>query len=145
DVAQPQGLGHALFRSESEMTTFAHHPIGREVIPNDARNFLGRIGSQLSSPGAGHTFVDRLGDPARQGPPPVPTFVLGFVARPPGAPAEEFHRYLVEQLARPWSEHPDVLRLRVEPLPPYDESVMASPGVPHAWPAEETYLGWIEL
>ncbi|WP_199432906.1 hypothetical protein [Qaidamihabitans albus] len=35
--------------------------------------------------------------------------------------------------------------MRVEPLPPYDQSVMASPGVPHQWPSDETYLGWIEL
>jgi hypothetical protein len=35
--------------------------------------------------------------------------------------------------------------LRVEPLPSYDQSAMASPGVAHRWPSDETYLGWIEL
>ncbi len=37
------------------------------------------------------------------------------------------------------------MRLRVEPLPPYEQSAMASPGVAHQWPNDETYLGWIEL
>jgi hypothetical protein len=37
------------------------------------------------------------------------------------------------------------MRLRVEPLPTYEQSAMASPGVPHLWPDSETYLGWIEL
>jgi hypothetical protein len=37
------------------------------------------------------------------------------------------------------------MRLRVEPLPPYDSSAMSSPGVPLQWPNDETYLGWIEL
>jgi hypothetical protein len=35
--------------------------------------------------------------------------------------------------------------LRVEPLPPYSQSAMGSPGVAHQWPTDETYLGWIEL
>lgn len=80
-----------------------------------------------------------------QGSPPVPTFALCFVPEAGSAPAEAFHRYLIEHVARSWSEHPGVMRLRVEPLPPYDRSVMASPGVPHQWPTDATYLGWIEL
>jgi hypothetical protein len=36
-------------------------------------------------------------------------------------------------------------RLRVEPLPPYGQSAMGSPGVARQWPNDETYLGWIEL
>jgi hypothetical protein len=52
---------------------------------------------------------------------------------------------LIEHVAALWNEHLDVLRLRVEPLPPYDRSAMASPGVPHQWPNDDTYLGWIEL
>ncbi|GAA4936887.1 hypothetical protein GCM10023224_17290 [Streptomonospora halophila] len=35
--------------------------------------------------------------------------------------------------------------MRVEPLPPYEQSAMRSPGVAHRWPSDETYLGWIEL
>lgn len=145
DEAQPQGMPHGLFLSEADLGAFGSNPIARETIPGDAHNFIGRIGSQLSPPRRGRTLVDRINDPAMQGPPPVPTFVLCFVPRSGAASAEAFHRYLTEHVARPWSRHPGVMRLRVEPLPPYDRSVMASPGVPHQWPNEETYLGWIEL
>jgi hypothetical protein len=145
DVAQPQGMPHGLFLSEADLVAFGSNPIARETIPNDAHNFIGRIGAQLSPPSSGRTLVDRINDPAMQGRPPVPTFALCFVPRAGAASAEAFHRYLTEHVARPWSGHPGVMRLRVEPLPPYDQSAMASPGVPHQWPNDETYLGWIEL
>jgi hypothetical protein len=144
-VAQPQGLPHGLFLSEADLAAFGNNPIARETIPNDAHNFIGRIGAQLSPLRSGRTLVDRINSRAMQGPPPVPTFALCFVPRAGPASAETFHRYLTQQLARQWSELPGVLRLRVEPLPPYDRSAMASPGVPHQWPSDETYLGWIEL
>lgn len=145
DAAQPQGMPHGLFLSEADLVAFGGNPIARETIPNDAHNFIGRIGAQLSPPGSGRTLVDRINDPAMQGSPPVPTFALCFVPRAKGASAETFHRYLTEHVARPWSEGPGVMRLRVEPLPAYDQSVMGSPGVTHQWPNDETYLGWIEL
>lgn len=145
DMAHPQGMPHALFLSEADLAAFGNNRIARETIPNDAHNFMGRIGSQLSPTGNGRTLVDRINEPAMQGAPPVPTFVLCFVPRVWDASAEIFHRYLTEHVARSWSEHPDVMRLRGEPLPAYDQSVMSSPGVPHEWPNNETYLGWIEL
>lgn len=145
DEAQPEGMPHGLFLSEADLAAFSGHPLTQETIPNDAHHFIGRIGSQLTTPGGGRTLVDRLNVPAMQGPPPVPAFVLCFVARAGAASTQEFHRYLAEHVARPWSEHPDVMRLRVEPLPPYEGTVMRSPGVPHQWPSGETYLGWIEL
>ncbi|MEY8042773.1 ethyl tert-butyl ether degradation protein EthD [Saccharopolyspora cebuensis] len=142
EVAQPQGIPHGLFLSEADLVAFGDHPLPKDVIPRDAHHFLGRIGALLSPPGGGRTLVDRINDPAVQGPPPVPTFALCFVPR--AGAADGFHAFLTERVARPWSEHPDVVRLRVEPLPPY-ESAMSSPGVAHRWPGEETYLGWIEL
>lgn len=145
DVAQPQGMGHALFVSEADLVAFGNNPIARETIPHDAHNFIGRIGALLSSPHSGRTLVDRISDPAMQGRPVVPIFVLGFVPRAGTASVKAFHRYLTEHIARPWSRHSDVLRLRIEPLPPYDRSAMSSPGVPLEWPNDETYLGWIEL
>ena len=145
DVAQPQGMPHGLFLSEADLVAFGSNPIARVTIPHDAHNFIGRIGAQLSPPNSGRTLVDFINDPAMQGPPPVPTFALCFVPRAGAASAEAFHRYLTEHVARPWSGHPGVLRLRVEPLPPYERSAMASPGVAHQWPNDETYLGWIEL
>lgn len=145
DVAQPQGIPHGLFLSEADLVAFGNNPLPKEAIPNDAHNFIGRIGALLSPSNSGRTLIDRINEPAMQGPPPVPTFVLCFVPRAGAASPEAFHRYLTEHVARPWSEHPDVLRLRVEPLPPYEQSVMASPGVAHQWPDHDTYLGWIEL
>ncbi|WP_202966046.1 ethyl tert-butyl ether degradation protein EthD [Streptomonospora alba] len=144
-AAQPHGMPHGLFLSESDLTAFARHPLPARTIPQDTGNFIGRIGALLSPRRRGTTLVDRIGDPAAQGSPRVPAFVLCFVPAAPDAAAEAFHEYLVDRVAAPWSEHPGVLRLRVEPLPPYDRSVMRSPGVPHRWPAEDTYLGWIEL
>lgn len=145
DVAQPQGMGHALFLSEADLVAFGSNPIARETIPNDAHNFIGRIGAQLSPPGGGRTLVDLIDDPAMQGPPPVPTFALCFVPGAGAASAEVFHRHLAEHVARPWSGHPGVMRVRVEPLPPYERFAMGSPGVAYQWPNDETYLGWIEL
>jgi hypothetical protein len=145
-AAQPQGLPHGLFLSEADLAAFGGNPLARQTIPNDAHNFIGRIGAQLSPPGGGgRTLVDRVNDPAMQGPPPVPTFVLCFVPADGVVSAEAFHRYLAEHVARPWSERPDVVRLRVEPLPPYERSAMGSPGVERRWPTGDTYLGWIEL
>ncbi|MGP4024020.1 ethyl tert-butyl ether degradation protein EthD [Actinomadura sp. 3N407] len=145
DVAQPQGMPHGLFLSEADLVAFGANPITKETIPNDAHNFIGRIGAQLSPSCRGRTLVDRINDPAMQGPPSAPTFVLCFVPRANAASPDAFHRHLIQHVARPWSEHPDVMRLRVEPLPPYDRSAMSSPGVAHQWPNDETYLGWIEL
>lgn len=144
-VAQPQGMPHGLFLTEADLVAFGNNPLPKEAIPNNAHNFIGRIGALLSPPNKGRTLIDRLNDPAIQGPPPLPTFVLCFVPRPGAASTEEFHRYLTDHIAHPWSEHPDVRRLRVEPLPPYEQSAMSSPGVAHQWPNDETYLGWIEL
>ncbi|MDP3314891.1 MAG: ethyl tert-butyl ether degradation protein EthD [Devosia sp.] len=144
ELAQPQGIGHALFLSDDDLAAFGSNPLPKDAIPADARNFIGRIGALLSARCSGRTLVDRLNESAIQGPPPAPTFAIGIVPRARAAP-ETFHRYLTEQVARPWSSHPDVLRLRVEPLPSYDRAAMATPGVPHQWPSDETYLGWIEL
>lgn len=143
DAAQPQGMPHALFLSEADLVTFGNHPLPKEIIPNDAHNFIGRIGALLSR--GGRTLVDHINDSAVQGHPPLPSFALCFVPGAGAASAETFHRYLVDEVARRWSGHPGVMRLRVEPLPPYDRSAMASPGVPHQWPNDQTYLGWIEL
>ncbi|MFD0772623.1 ethyl tert-butyl ether degradation protein EthD [Streptomonospora algeriensis] len=144
-AAQPHGMPHGLFLSESDLAAFARHPLPARTIPHDTGNFIGRIGALLSPRRRGLTLVDHLNEPAAQGSPRAPTFVLGFVPREPDTAAEAFHEYLVDRIAAPWSEHPGVLRLRVEPLPPYDRSVLTSPGVPHQWPADDTYLGWIEL
>jgi hypothetical protein len=143
--AQPQGMSHGLFLTEADLAAFGRNPIARETIPNDAHNFIGRIGALLSPPGGGHTFVDRLPDTAAQGPPPAPTFALCFAPRADAGPPAAFHRYLTHDVAHSWSGHPDVMRLRVEPLPPYERSAMSSPGVAHQWPNNQTYLGWIEL
>ena len=145
EAAQPQGMPHGLFLSEADLATFGDNPIAREIIPNDAQNFIGRIGALLSPPGSGRTFVDRINGPVMQGSPPAPTFVICFVPREGTTSTEGFHRRLIERIADPWSKHPGVLRLRVEPLPPYDRSAMALPGVERQWPSDETYLGWIEL
>jgi hypothetical protein len=145
EAAQPQGMPHGLFLSEADLVAFGNHPLARETIPDDAHNFIGRIGALLSPPVRGRTLVDRIGDPAMQGAPPVPTFALCLVPRARAGSAEAFHRYLTEHLAPMWSEHPGVVRLRVEPLPPYERSAMSSPEVPHQWPSDDTYLGWIEL
>lgn len=142
-AAQPQGLPHGLFLSDADLAAFADHPLPKAGIPNDARNFIGRIGALLFP--AGRTFVDHINEPAPQGPPPFPTFVIALGPRDGAAPAEAFHRHLLERLGPAWSRHPGVLRLRAEPLPPYEEAAMASPGVPYQWPGDETYLGWIEL
>ncbi len=145
DAAQPHGIPHGLFLSEADLVEFGNNPLPQEAIPNDARHFIGRIGALLTPPNSGRTFVDRINEPAAQGPTSVPTFALCFVPRAGTESPEEFHRYLTEDVARPWSEHPGVLRLRVEPLPPYEQSAMSSPGVPSEWPTTDTYLGWIEL
>lgn len=145
EPAQPQGLPHGLFRSRADLEEFGNNPIAREVIPGDAHNFIARIGALLSPSQRGRTLVDRLDHAAVQGVPPVPTFALCFVSRGGADSAGAFHRCLIEHVARPWSAHPRVLRLRVEPLPPYEQSAMPVPGVPHQWPNSDTYLGWIEL
>ncbi|WP_007023185.1 hypothetical protein [Saccharomonospora iraqiensis] len=144
-AAQPQGIPHGLFLSGADLTAFGDNPLPRQAIPDDAQTFLGRIGALLSPPHGGRTLVDRIDDPAVQGVVPAPTFALCFAPAPGVTSAEDFHHVLAERVARPWSEHPDVLRLRVEPLPPYESSAMSSPGVPHAWPGDTPYLGWIEL
>ncbi|RWM87439.1 MAG: ethyl tert-butyl ether degradation protein EthD [Mesorhizobium sp.] len=145
EAAQPQGMGHALFLSEANLTAFGNNPLPKEVIPNDAYNFIGRIGALLSAPNSSRTLVDRISDRVIQGPPPAPTFVLCFVSGAGTTSTNAFHSYLTEHVARPWSGHPGVMRLRVEPLPSYNHSVMSSPRVPHQWPSKDTYLGWIEL
>lgn len=145
DAAQPQGMGHALFLSEADLIMFGSNPLPKKVIPDDAHNFIGRIGALLSAPNSGRTFVDRINDPAMQGHPATPTFALCFVPSAGAGSAEAFHHYLTEQVAPSWSGHPDVMRLRIELLPPYEQSAMSSPGVPRQWPCKATYLGWIEL
>ncbi|WP_345556169.1 hypothetical protein [Streptomonospora halophila] len=99
-VAQPQGIPHGLFLSEADLAAFGNHPLPKEAIPNDARNFIGRIGALLSPATRGRTLIDRINDPALQGPPPMPAFVLCFVPRTHASP-EEFHRYLIEHVAHP--------------------------------------------
>lgn len=144
-AAHPQGLPHALFRSEDDLVAFRGNWLARETIPKDARNFISRIGALLSHH-SGRTLVDRINDPAMQGVPPVPTFAVCFVPRRSrDSSIEMFHRCLTENVAQSWSEHPGVIRLRVEPLPSYEHAAMTSPGTEHQWPTDETYLGWIEL
>jgi hypothetical protein len=144
-VAQPQGMPHGLFLSEADLVAFGNNPIPRETIPNDAHHFIGRIGALLSPASRGRTLVDSINNPAMQGAPPLPTFAICFVPREASASIDDFHRYLTDHVARSWSAHPGVMRLRVEPLPPYERSAMASPGVAHQWPNDESYLGWIEV
>ncbi|XRQ11889.1 ethyl tert-butyl ether degradation protein EthD, partial [Actinomadura welshii] len=149
-AAQPQGMPHGLFLSRADLDAFGGRTLARETIPDDTRNFVGRIGALLSPSVRGRTLVDRVNVPAVQGRPPAPTFVVCFVAAEAvadeaGKAEEAFHRDLIERVARPWSEHPGVMRLRVEPLPPYGRSAMGSPGVELRWPGDDTYLGWIEL
>ncbi|WP_199432905.1 hypothetical protein [Qaidamihabitans albus] len=64
EVAQPQGMPHGLFLSEADLVAFGRNPLPRETIPDDAHNFIGRIGAQLSAPGSGRTFVDLVDDPS---------------------------------------------------------------------------------
>lgn len=142
-AAQPQGIPHGLFVSEDDLRAFGEHPLPRRAIPDDARNFVGRIGALLVAGGAGRTLVDRLGEPVVQGAPRVPTFAVCVVARPAVEPAD-VHGAIVD-VAGAWSRVPGVLRVRVEPLPRYEQEAMASPGVPWEWPADASYAGWVEV
>src|SRR5699024_10649381 len=143
-AAQPDGIPHALILNTADLERFGANPLPMHDIPDDAKNFIERIGALLSPPFTGRTLVDRLNGPTVQGPPPVSTFAVCFVSHADDV-VDDFHHYLTERIAAQWSRHPDVMRLRVEPLPPYRQSVMPSPGVPHQWPTRDTYLGWIEI
>lgn len=143
---QPQGIPHGLFRSKADLQMFSNNPLAGKLIPDDTKNFVQRIGTLLSPPHRhGFTLVDRINSFSTQGKPQAATFAICFVPQTGSVSVEDFHDYLADTLARNWSEHPGVLRLRVEPLPPYDEFALKSPGLPKKWPSTESYLGWMEL
>jgi hypothetical protein len=141
---QPDGMPHALFLTGEDQEAFAGSPAVTEHIFEDEQNFVGRGTMQVSPPGAARTLVDRVGEAETQGITAFPAFAVCFSPRD-GVPVEAFHRRLTEEVAAAWAEHDGVMRLRVQPLEPYDPSGWDSPGVEHAWPLEREYWGWIEL
>lgn len=141
---QPDGMPQGLFLSAEHLKAFAQHPVVGTHIFNDERNFVRRLGTQMSPPGSANTLIDRVNIAQLQGAPPFPSFAVCFVARE-GIEIEAFHRYVREQVALPWSGHEGVMRLRLQPLERYDENAWNSPGVDHTWPGGREYWAYVEL
>jgi hypothetical protein len=141
---QPQGMPQGLFLTAEHLKAFGDNPVVGTHIFNDERNFVARLGTQMSPPGRARTFVDRVGRPQLQGEPPYPSFAVCFVPRD-GVGIEAFHSFLADQVARPWAANAGVTRLRLQPLERYDINAWNSPGIDHRWPAEREYWGYIEL
>ena len=90
-----------------------------------------------------HTYVDRTEEPAPNGEPRFPNFLLCFQQQE-SINTEQFRQYLVEQVAGAWSQRSTVLRLRLHLLEPYSDKDN-SPRVSHEWAKEKRYQAWMEL
>jgi hypothetical protein len=115
-----------------------------DSIFEDERNFVGRGTTQLAPPGRARTLIDRTVEDVIQGQPAGPSFAVCFAPHP-GIAAASFHHELTQSVVNGWSDQAGGLRLRVEPLEPYDRGLWDSPGVDHDWPSEHEYWDWVEL
>jgi hypothetical protein len=141
---QPEGMQHLSFLSEAHHAAFGGSPVTTHHLFNDERHFVRRLVAQASPSGAARTLLDRVNDVDLQGAPRFPSFAVCFVPAPTLVWVEGFHRNLVETGQR-WSEHRDVMRVRVQPMQKHDPAIGNSPSVLHDWPTADGYLGWIEV
>jgi hypothetical protein len=142
--AQPEGMQHASFLSEAHQAAFEGSPVVANHVLCDERNFVRRVVTQTSPTSAARTLADRVHETSLQGAPRFPSFAVCFMPAPTLVSVDGFHRNLAE-IGQCWSEHPEVMRVRVQPLSMYDPTIRSSPGVLHDWPTAQSYLGWIEL
>jgi hypothetical protein len=117
---QPDGAAELLFLTTDDQRLFATSQFVTDHIFNDERNLVLRNVTYAAAEGGCFTLVDQTSHPTPQCPMPDPAWMV-CVKRADGVGARTFHDYLRELLAPAWADTPDVLRLRLTLLEPYDE------------------------
>jgi hypothetical protein len=137
------GMNQMLFCTQHDVETLAHSDLVRQYVLHDEHNFARANATMWSAPREAVTLTDRTGSAAPQGRATEPSYAILF-RRVESADAGAFKAYVLET-ARLWATAPEVLRLRVQILQPYDPAGSEAPGVEHRLPPEHQYQAWIEL
>lgn len=91
-----------------------------------------------------HTYADRSGDPIPLGLVPSPRYGVFFRQR--NGVGEEDFRVALRHMAQQWSEHPGVLRIRMNLFEVPDMEAERKAGYPvKTHPVELQYQAWIDL
>lgn len=140
---RPHCIAQILFLSKEDQQAFGKSRLITQFVNKDEQNLCDRNVTMSSIDHNAYTYVDRTSEATCSGEPAFPSFVLGLQQRQ-GVSTEAFRQHLTHAIAQPWSDRPDVLRLRLHLLEPFDESEN-SPYVSHDWVQEQHYQAWIEL
>lgn len=134
------GIAEIMFRSEADQQTFGNSRIITDFIHKDEQNLCDRNVTMTAIDQNARTIVDRTGE-MQSGKPQFPTFAIGVQQQQ--TTSVEFRQQLSNQIEA-WSNHSEILRLRLHLLEPFDPS-QNSPCVSHDWAPEQHYQAWIEL
>lgn len=143
DADRPHGVAQILFLSQDDLQTFGSSELITKYVHQDEQNLCDRNVTMSSIAGNARTYIDRTGEATPNGEPAFPSFMV-CIKQADRIEVEEFRHHLAEQIARPWSEQAEVMRLRLHLLEPFKESEN-SPCVSHQWLPEQHYQAWIEL
>lgn len=145
DDAQLQWQSDVVYADEAGMQAFMRSPADPAVTAQllaDIEMIVDQSTTYKASGENLHTYVDRIGDPAPQGPRPAPQFGL-FLRRRADEPT---FRAGVRELAERWSRNDGVLRLRVNLFDTPDMEAERKAGYPvKTHPSELQYQAWIEI
>jgi hypothetical protein len=145
DDRQLQWQSDIIYHEENALDVFFRSPESAEVTAQlladielivDKSTTYRTVGDNL------HTYIDRTGDPAPQGPVPRPRFGIFFRQR---AGEDEF-RALLRDLAQRWSADTGVLRLRLNLFDRPDMEAERAAGYPvKTHPVDQQYQAWMDL
>jgi hypothetical protein len=143
--AQLMWQSDVVYLDEAALGQFLDSPADPEVtalLLQDIEMIVDRSTTYKAIGANLRTWVDRIGDPAPQGPCPLPRYGLFFRSRA-GEPA---FRAGMRDLARRWSAVEGVQRLRMNLFEAPDMEAERKAGYPvKTHPQEQQYQAWIDL
>lgn len=137
-------LSDVRYRDQAGLDAFGASPDGevKAHLLGDIELIVDKSSTYKSVGAAAHTYVDRTGNPAPQGPAAPGSFAVFFRQRSDEA---SLHR-CVEALAKRWAVLPAVLRLRAHLFEAPDMEAEKRGGYPiKTHPKEQQYQAWFDL
>jgi len=138
-----QGFAETTFRAAADREKLGQDPAAQALF-YDEQNVFRATYLFPSAPGDSHTYLDRFENGAPQGPQRVPTYIV-LVQRADGASQDALASYLRDRLGPALAGSPDLMKVRLHLLQPFDPKAWDTPGVAHDLPPRAQYQAILEV
>lgn len=143
DAYQLEGVAETTFRAAADREKLGQDPAA-QALYLDEQNVFQATYLCPSAPGDSLTLLDRFEDGAPQGAQQVPTYIV-LLHRAEGAPQDALASYLRDRFGPALAASPELMKVRLHLLQPYDAAAWNTPNVRHDLPPRGQYQAILEI